>query len=363
MKYFIKTFGCAQNNSDSEKIEGNLIYQGMTAARSINSADLIIVNTCMVREAAENRVYGLVNNLNKKNKIPKIIVTGCMSGIGKNNKKYLEKLQEKLPNVKIEFTEELIKPKKIKRLDNRVGYVTIANGCNNFCSYCIVPYSRGKEVSRSFNEILEECLQLKNGGYEEVVLLGQNVNSYGSDLNEKQLKPIFVMSMGKIRVPSLFPHLLDAVAKMGFKKVSFMSSNPWDFSPELIKVIQNNKNISRTIHLPLQSGSSSVLKRMNRFYTKEEYLDLIKKINKAIPEIKFTTDIIVGFCDETDEEFEDTIDICKKVGFEKAYVAIYSPRVGTYSYKKLTDNISHKIKRQRWNVLEALIYKSRHPLS
>lgn len=361
MKYFIKTFGCAQNTADSEKIEGNLIDQGMTAARSINSADLIIINTCMVREAAENRVYGLVNNLNKKEKIPNIIVTGCMSGIGKNNKKYLTKLQEKLPNVKIEFTDDLIKPKKVKRLDRKVGYVTITNGCNNFCSYCIVPYSRGKEVSRPFQEILKECQQLKDNGYSEVLLLGQNVNSYGSDLHEEKLKPVFVMSMGKVRVPSLFPHLLDAVAKIGFEKVSFMSSNPWDFSPELIEIIKNNKNINRTIHLPLQSGSSSVLRRMNRFYTKEEYLKLTKEIKNAIPEIKITTDIIVGFCGETDGEFADTVEVCKKVNFEKAYVAIYSPRVGTYSYKKLVDDVSHKIKRQRWNVLETLIYKSRHP--
>lgn len=357
MKYFIKTFGCAQNTADSEKIEGNLILKGMAKARSINTADIIVVNTCMVREAAENRVYGLVNNLNKKKKLPQIIITGCMIGIGRNNNKYLEKLTKKLPLAHFEYTENLINPEVIKRNDKNIGYVTIANGCNNFCSYCIVPFSRGREVSRAYQDIIEECKKLKKDGVEEIMLLGQNVNSYGSDIKASGIEPIYVLSMGKNRVPSLFPHLLNEVARLGFKNISFMSSNPWDFSDELIQVIKNNKNISRTIHLPLQSGSSSVLARMNRFYTKKEYLSLVEKIKKQIPTIKFTTDIIVGFCGENESEFEDTIDVCRRVNFEKAYVALYSPRPFTLSYKKLKDTTPHTTKRQRWKILEELINK------
>ena len=357
MKYFIKTFGCAQNTADTEKIEGNLLAQGMKLARSINSADLIVVNTCMVREAAENRVYGLVNNLNKKTKIPKIIITGCMVGIGKTNKKYLERLALKLPNVELEYTENLVKPENINRNDKNIGYVTITNGCNNFCSYCIVPFSRGKEVSRPYQDIIKECKKLAEEKVDEIMLLGQNVNSYGSDLNEKNLKPIYVMSMGKNRVPSLFPHLLNDVAKLGFKSISFMSSNPWDFSDELIEVIKNNPNISRTIHLPLQSGSTAVLRKMNRFYTKEDYLNLITRIKSQIPDIKFTTDIIVGFCGESVGDFKDTVEVCKAVNFDKAYVALYSPRQFTLSYKKFKDDIKYPEKRKRWLVLENLINK------
>lgn len=357
MKYFIKTFGCAQNTADSEKIEGNLISQGMTKARSINSANLIIINTCMVREAAENRVYGLVNNLNKKKIIPKIIVTGCMPGIGKNNKKYLEKLYKKLPNTTLEYTENLIKPEIVQRNNKNIGFVTIANGCNNFCSYCIVPFSRGREISRPYLEIVKECRDLKKKGIDEIMLLGQNVNSYGSDIKVQDLKPVYVLSMGKNRVPSLFPHLLSDVAQLGFDKISFMSSNPWDFSDELIEVIKNNHNISRTIHLPLQSGNSLILKKMNRFYTKGDYLNLILKIKNKIPDVKFTTDIIVGFCGESEVEFQDTVDVCRQVGFEKAYVALYSPRPFTLSYKKYEDTIKYPEKRKRWLILENLINK------
>ena len=190
------------------------------------------------------------------------------------------------------------------------------------------------------------------------MLLGQNVNSYGADLvKSSKLKPVYVKHLGRYRIPTLFPHLLEQIAKMNFKKVYFISSNPWDFSDELIYVIAKNKNITRTIHLPVQSGDDNVLKRMNRWYTRDEYLDLVANLKFKIKNLKLTTDIIVGFCSESDAEFQSTVDLCKQVGFEKAYVSMYSPRFGTAATKVFTDDVPHKTKRERWQILEDLINK------
>ncbi|MBI5122387.1 radical SAM protein [Candidatus Roizmanbacteria bacterium] len=400
MKYYIKTFGCQQNKADSERIARDFKSRGMTVAKNYQEADYIVINTCMIRESAENRVYGLVNNLNKqKNERKfKIIVTGCMVGMAFRDKTglYLKKIREKLPGVD-EFMpiEEVGFDFAPLRTDRLNAWVPISNGCNNFCTFCVVPFTRGREISRPFEDIIKECQELIEKGYKNVTLLGQNVNSYGADLvaseealrdlpagrqerivqslqtyglaeeerHERQklvvLKPVYVKHLGRYRIPTLFPHLLEEVAKIGFEKVDFISSNPWDFSDELIDVIAKNKNITRTIHLPVQSGDDTVLKRMNRWYTAVEYLRLISKIKNQILNIKFTTDIIVGFCGETDEEFRNTVDLCKKVEFSWAFVSVYSQRPMAASTKIFKDDIPHTIKDKRWKILDDLINKPR----
>jgi tRNA-2-methylthio-N6-dimethylallyladenosine synthase len=395
MKYFIKTFGCQQNVADSERVAALFKARGMKKAKNYHDADYIIINTCMVRHSAENRIYGLIENLKElkiKNLKLRIILTGCMVGLAYRDKtgKYLKRLKNILPGVD-EFMpiEEVGFGFLPLRSDKISAWVPISNGCNNFCSYCVVPYTRGREISRPYKDIINECRDLKKKGYKNITLLGQNVNSYGSDLLTKakmpvfcdlggaehrlsgastptelkntassflkNTKPIYVKHLGRYRIPALFPHLLEDVAKMGFDKVDFISSNPWDFSDELIAVIARNKNITRTIHLPVQSGDDNVLKRMNRWYTAKQYLALISKIKKQISKIKFTTDIIVGFSGETDKEFKNTVKLCKKVGFEKAYIAMYSPRPMTIATKKMMDDVPHTIKKQRWQTLEDLI--------
>lgn len=418
MKYFIKTFGCQQNKADSERVSAAFEARGMKPARGYRDADYVVINTCMVRESAENRVYGLVNNLGKlkrkkltlnQNKygsgLPrtdlrsgtgvKIIVTGCMVGLAFRDKtgKYLKRLREIMPEVD-EFMpiEEVGFDNQPVRQDNMNAWVPISNGCNNFCTFCVVPFTRGREISRPYEDIISECLHLKLKGYKNITLLGQNVNSYGADLilGEKNiqvmrdlnktyfeavhptgvhvrnknntaiqqfnnLKPIYVKHLGRYRIPTLFPYLLEEVAKMEFEKVDFISSNPWDFSDELIDVIARNNNITRLIHLPIQSGDNDVLRRMNRWYTSDEYLNLVTNLKFKIKNLKLTTDIIVGFCGETEEEFNNTVDLCKKVSFEKAYISIYSPRPETYASKTWEDDVSHAVKKRRWQILEKLI--------
>ncbi|MCX7956014.1 MAG: radical SAM protein [Patescibacteria group bacterium] len=400
LKYYIKTFGCQQNKADSERIASYFQARGMKPAKGYKDANYIVINTCMVRQSAEDRVYGLIRNLGKlKKESPKktikIIITGCMIGVAFRDKtgKILSKLRERMPEVD-EFMpiEEVGFDNEPIRIDKIHAWIPISNGCNNFCTFCVVPFTRGREISRPFEDIINEAIDLKNKGYQEVTLLGQNVNSYGADLilgekniqvmrdlpeiyfkneknikknnkkinyliNEKKIKPIYVKHLGRYRIPTLFPYLLEEIAKLKFKKVDFISSNPWDFSDELIEVIAKYQNITRTIHLPVQSGDNNVLKRMNRWYTAEEYLNLISKMRKKILNIKFTTDIIVGFCGETDEEFENTVKLCKKVDFKKAYIAMYSPRPMTAATKVMKDNIPYEIKKKRWQILEDLINK------
>jgi len=369
MRYFIKTFGCQQNIADSERIKGAFEKRGMKESKTYQKADHIIINTCMIRESAENRIYGLINNLAKlkaRNKNLKIIVTGCIVGMAYKDKtgKYLKRLKIKLPVVD-EFMpiEEVGFDTPPLRGSSDTALIPISSGCNNYCTYCVVPYTRGKEISRPYAEIIQECQDIRQKGYKNVMLIGQNVNSYGSDLvllngkKASRLKPVYVKHLGRYRIPTLFPHLLNSVAAMGFDRVEFISSNPWDFSDELIEVISKNNNISRTIHLPIQSGDTNVLKRMNRWYTSDEYIKLVKKLKSLIPNVKITTDIIVGFCGETEEEFENTVKLCRKVEFEKAYIAQYSSRPMTTATKKLIDDIPHVVKEKRWSILENLINK------
>ncbi|OGK72158.1 hypothetical protein A2313_04325 [Candidatus Roizmanbacteria bacterium RIFOXYB2_FULL_41_10] len=371
MKYFIKTFGCSQNNANSERIASSFKARGYRKARSYKSADVIVINTCMIRKAAENRVYGLINNLSKlKEQKPslKIIVTGCMVGMAYRDStgKYLLRLKKIMPAVD-EFMpiDEVGFNHQPVRMDKKTALVPISNGCNNFCTYCVVPFTRGREISRPFQEIIDECQKLKKQGYSEVLLLGQNVNSYGADLVTKghsipEMEPVYVKHLGRLRLPTLFPHLLEAVAKFGFKKVDFISSNPWDFSDELIKVIAKYPNITRTLHLPVQSGDNIILKRMNRWYTTAQYLKLVKKIKKAVPKVQFTTDIIVGFCGETDQQYHNTEKLCQQVNFQKAYIAMYSQRPFTAATKVLKDDVPFPVKKRRWMKLDTLVNKYVH---
>lgn len=405
MKYIVKTFGCQQNHADSERVEAAFRARGITKATSYQDANYVIINTCMVRESAENRVYGLVNNLSlmkkekeKKNEYFKIIVTGCMVGIAFRDKsgKFLAKIRKAIPGAD-EFLpiEEIGFDLEPVRQQETHAWVPISNGCNNFCTFCVVPFTRGREISRPFHDILSECESLIKRGYTSISLLGQNVNSYGADLligedniqnarditqidktyfsskkiitqprvkiefklNGKLIEPIYVKHLGRYRIPTLFPYLLEAVAKMGFEKVDFYSSNPWDFSDELINVIAQNNNISRNIHIPVQSGDTEVLKRMNRWYTHEDYLRLSEKLKKNIPDVQISTDIIVGFPGETHKEFESTVKLAKEVGFTKAYIAMYSQRPLTAATKVMDDNVPHTEKKKRWEILEEMINK------
>lgn len=414
--YFIQTFGCAQNVSDSERIAADLSARGMTLAKNINTAHHVIINTCMIREMAENRVYGAVHNLTKKKLktgLPqKIVVTGCMVGIAVRDRsgKFLRLIKKRMPHVD-EFLpiEEVGFDHAPVRTDSQNAWVPISNGCNNFCTFCVVPFTRGREISRPYEEILHECYQLAKQGYKKITLLGMNVNSYGADLvagaeniqvlrdidkkyfgskrnpppgnasthpggdrdglprgelrgykllNGRIIKPVFVKHLNRLRIPTLFPYLLFDICKIpGIEVVDFISSNPWDFSDELIEVIGKNQKITRNIHLPVQSGSTSVLKRMNRWYTRDDYLKLAKKLKSKIKDIQLSTDIIVGFCGETEKEFAETVDLAKTVGFYKAYVAMYSDRPMTAAHKAFKDEVPHEEKKKRWQILEDLINK------
>jgi tRNA-2-methylthio-N6-dimethylallyladenosine synthase len=368
--YFIHTFGCQQNVADSERIAAYCEAAGMTKVSSIEEANYVVITTCMIRESAENRVYGMVNNLiplkEKKQKNGEeftIVITGCMTGMAHRDKtgKMMSELKRRMP-----AADQFIPLEEIGfelaplRQDSLTALIPISNGCNNFCTYCVVPFTRGREVSRPFENIVQETKDAFAKGFKKVLLLGQNVNSYGSDIvlegkKQQDLKPVYVKHLGKHRIPTLFPHLLAAVAQVGFDEVNFISSNPWDFSDELIDTIAKHKNITRTFHLAVQSGDDAVLKRMNRWYTAKEYIDLIGRIKKKIPEAHITTDIIVGFCGETDEEFQNTVQLCETIAFDRAFISIYSNRRGTHAYKYMPDDIPHVIKDKRWKLLDKLV--------
>lgn len=375
-KYFIKTFGCQQNTADSERLESFYQSRGLTPAETLETADVLILNTCVVRDRAEEKVYGMIKSLRArfKEKAPRIIVTGCLIGAAAREPsgKMMKRLVKRLPDVEFLPMEEVGFEYAPERTQGKMASIVISNGCNNFCAFCIVPFSRGRERSRPFEEILAEVKKAVAEGYTEVMLLGQNVNSYGADfLAEKikegeeyvlpdgtKVKPVMVKHLNRHRIPTLFPHLLECVAQIpGLTKVSFLSSNPWDFSDELIDVIARNENIDRLLHLPVQAGSNAVLKRMNRWYTREEYLALIDKISARIPEARFMTDIIVGFPGETEEDFAQTVDLVKQVDFEKTFIAWYSPRPGTEATKNLKDDVPIIEKKRRFKELDKVAFK------
>lgn len=342
--YFIYTFGCQMNKADSERIAGDYQARGFKAAKTYKEADEIVVNTCSVRKSAEDRVIGLLLNL-EKNKKGKIILTGCMIHYGQPKLlEMLPQVDEILPINEVGFNSPSIRRDKIN------AWVPISNGCNSFCSYCIVPYSRGREKSRPEKDILDEIHQLIDKGYTEITLLGQNVNSYG-------LEKVGI-GLRKNRPESGIPpfvRLLQQVCDFkSIKKVRFMTSNPWDFSDALINCIAKNNKIDRFVHLPVQSGSNRILKLMNRGYTWQDYLKLVKKLKTKVKNLTLGTDIIVGFPGETEKDFEDTVNLAKKVNWQVAFVARYSPRPGTVA-AKMKDDVSAAEKKRRWQILENLI--------
>ncbi|MBP9698083.1 MAG: MiaB/RimO family radical SAM methylthiotransferase [Candidatus Moranbacteria bacterium] len=376
-KFFIKTFGCQQNVADSERIESFYRSRGFLPAEKQEEADVLILNTCVIRDKAEERVYGLVRSLKEQlgDASPRIVITGCLVGAAAREPsgKMMKRLTGRLPDAEFLPLEEVGFEHVPVRAKGKSASIVISNGCNNYCAFCIVPFSRGKERSRSFADILAEAQDIAREGYEEVVLLGQNVNSYGADfLQEKikegeeyelpdgrKVKPVMVKHLNRHRIPTLFPYLLESIAEIPqFKKVSFISSNPWDFSDELIDVMARYQNIDRVLHLPVQSGSDAVLKRMNRWYTRAEYLELIDRIRAKVSGITFTTDIIVGFPGETRRDFEDSIDLVKRVDFAKTFIAWFSPRPGTAAAKG-ADDISIEEKQRRFHELDAVAFKGK----
>ncbi|SFA76144.1 tRNA-2-methylthio-N6-dimethylallyladenosine synthase [Acetitomaculum ruminis DSM 5522] len=364
----IKTFGCQMNARDSEKLTGILEAVGyeILDSKKENEADFVIYNTCTVRENANLKVYGRLGKMshNKKhNPKLKIALCGCMMQepdvVEKIRKDYgfvdlvfgthnIYKFPELLYNsFKAESTvidiwkdtDKIVEDLPVERKFPFKSGINIMFGCNNFCSYCIVPYVRGRERSRQVNEIIKEIENLANDGVVEIMLLGQNVNSYGNDFEEK--------------IP--FSELLKEVEKVDkIKRIRFMTPHPKDLSDDLIEVIKNSKKICHHIHLPLQSGSSRILKAMNRHYTKEDYLLLVEKIRKEIPDASITTDIIVGFPGETEEDFLETMDVVKKVSFDSAFTFIYSKRTGTRA-AKMPDQVPEDIVHDRFDRLLALV--------
>lgn len=357
MKYFIKTFGCQMNEADSEKIAAVLRHQGDKMAKRIDETDVVIINTCSVRQTAEDRVFGLINNLiKKKKKRQKIILTGCMLYHP------LAWLKKKLPQVdEFKKTEEFIRNLRFAPPQSKTktrALVPIMEGCDHFCSYCVVPYARGREKSRPIEEIICEVEELVKRDYKEITLLGQNVNSYGKDFPPKEKNRLLDMynKLVYYTPPTIFALLLRRLHQIeGIEKFSFITSNPWDLTSDIIEAMKLPK-IDRYLHLPVQSGDEETLRRMNRPCTAQDYLNLVKKIRQNIPDIKIGTDIIVGFPGETKEQFQNTVRLCQKVGFEKAYIARYSPRPGTMAYK-LKDDIPPEEKKKRWRTLEHLINK------
>ena len=370
LKYLILTMGCQLNENDSEKLSGMIESMGYTKTDKLEDSDLVVFNTCCVRENAEDRLFGKLGEVKKvKEKRGTIIaIGGCMM----QEKHIVEKLRQSYPffdivfgthtlhkfaedlytkiieNKRIEdildIDGEIIEGLPIRRNDNIKASVTIMNGCNNFCSFCIVPYVRGRERSRNPEDILDEVRELAGQGYKEITLLGQNVNSYlrsGKKDFESNIKS--------------FAELLRAVNEIeGIERIRFVSPHPKDFTDDVIEAIRDCEKVSKIVHLPLQSGSTAILKKMNRKYTKEQFLDLVEKMQKMIPGVVFSTDIIVGFPGETEEDFEDTLDVVRKVNFEQVFMFIYSRRVGTPG-DRMENQVPEETKHQRFDRLKELV--------
>lgn len=383
-KYYILTMGCQLNENDSEKIAGMLEEAGYIKTDKIEESDIIIFNTCCVRENAEERLFGKLGEAKKYKEENGTIIAigGCMM----QEKHITQKIKESYKFVDIVFGTHTLENfpkdlyyalkenKKIEdildidgvvyegvpvhREDKIKASITIMNGCNNFCTYCIVPYVRGRERSRNPQDIINEAENLAKQGYKEITLLGQNVNSYlvyqkqkGEDVNYK------VVVNGQEMQVNSFATLLIALDEIkGIERIRFVSPHPKDFTDDVIDAIKNSKHVCKLIHLPLQSGSTKVLKEMNRKYTKEEYLNLAKRIKEKITDVTFSTDIIVGFPGETEEDFEDTLDVVKKVNFEQVFMFIYSKRVGTVA-DKMENQIPEDIKHKRFDRLKELVEK------
>ena len=362
LTFCVVTFGCQMNARDSEKLVGILEQIGYIEESDEEKADFVIYNTCTVRENANQRVYGRLGQLGrikKKNPHMMIALCGCMMQepevveklkksyrfvdliFGTHNiYKFAELLETRMESGRMVIdiwkdTDKIVEDLPVERKYPFKSGVNIMFGCNNFCSYCIVPYVRGRERSRNPKDIIREIERLVADGVVEVMLLGQNVNSYGKNLEE----------------PMTFAQLLQEVEKIqGLKRIRFMTSHPKDLSDELIEVMKNSKKICRHIHLPLQSGSSRILKLMNRRYDKERYLELVRKIREAMPDISLTTDIIVGFPGETEEDFLETMDVVEKVRYDSAFTFIYSKRTGTPA-AVMEDQVPEEVVKDRFDRL------------
>lgn len=358
---YVRSFGCQLNVSDGEKIKGLLKKSGYNFTEDEKKADIIILNTCAVRESAEDRVFGIIGSMKKlKEEKPSLIigVSGCMTA----QEHIAEKIKKSYPQVDFvmgtsainslpSLLLECLKGKKFSadtreyddlsehteqvRESTFKASVPVMFGCNNFCTYCIVPYVRGRERSRRPEDIISEVKQLVSDGYREIMLLGQNVNSYGKDLENKMSFPALLRELNKID---------------GNFIIRFMSSHPKDASHELIDTIFECEKVAKHLHLPVQSGSNSVLDRMNRRYTVEQYLETVSYIRKKDPDFSITTDLIVGFPNETDEEFKSTLDLIRKVKYDNIYSFIYSRRTGTKA-SEMTDTIPEEVKSRRMREL------------
>ena len=362
-KYLILTYGCQMNEHDSEYISGIMEDIGYTKTENMEEANVIIVNTCAIRENAHNKAEGMLGRIKhlKETKEDIIVIfCGCMAQEEKlvnkvkdykwidiicgthNYHKIPEYLMERLNNNRIcevySIEGNVIENIPVKRDSKYTAWVNIQYGCDKFCTYCIVPYTRGKQRSRKSEDIIDEVRELYNNGYQEVTLLGQNVNAYGKDFDNNYD----------------FADLLGEVSQTGIPRIRFVTSHPWDFTDKMLDVISTCDNIMPYIHLPLQSGSDRILKLMGRKYTIEEYLTLVNKIRNKIPNVSITTDIIVGFPGETNEDFEKTLDIVNKVKYDLAYTFIFSPREGTPA-AKMEDNTSQEEKKTRLARLNELI--------
>ena len=367
LTYSVKTYGCQMNEHDSENIKAILEAMSFTENDDYEKADLVILNTCAIRENAHNKVFGLLGRLKHlKEERPSLMVgfCGCMaqeeSVINEISEKYkwidivfgthnihelpkvlAKSIKGKMQDIEVYSIEgNIIEHLPVKRDSKYKAWVNIMYGCDKFCTYCIVPYTRGKQRSRKKEDILAEVENLVEKGYQEVTLLGQNVNAYGKDLYDD-----YDMAS-----------LLEDVAKTNIKRIRFVTSHPWDFNQKMIDIIAKYDNIMPYIHLPLQSGSNRILKLMGRRYTKESYLELFDALKAKIPNVSITTDIIVGFPNETLEDFKETLDVVNYCKYDLAYTFIFSPRVGTPA-AKMEDNVSLEEKERRLQELNGLINK------
>ena len=363
-KYFLKTYGCQMNVHDSEEIAYILESVGMTKTDTIEGADVVVLNTCAIRENAHDKLYGFLGRCKHEKEVNNhdliICICGCMpqeesvaNDLIKNHPyvdivfgthnihELTDMLLNKVDNQNIKVYSmqgEVFENVKYKRDSNIKAWVDIQYGCDKFCTYCIVPYTRGKQRSRYSNEIIKEVECLKEAGYKEVTLLGQNVNAYGKDIDDLS-----------------FAELLAKVSDTGIDRIRFVTSHPWDFTDDMIDIISSRDNIMPYIHLPLQSGSDKILKLMGRRYTKEEYITLYNNIKTAMPECSITTDIIVGFPGETEEDFNETLDVVNTCKYDSAFTFIYSPREGTPAAKM--EQLDKKICEERLYKLNELVNK------
>lgn len=363
LKYFIKTYGCQMNVHESEKLAGMLISLGYTETDEMENADIIVFNTCCIRDGCEQKVFGNLGNLKRlKKQNPRLItaICGCLTQaegrkdiiktrfpyvnivFGTHNlnefKNYILAYNKSHENIYEvwDSEREINEDVEMFRTSNNNAWVNIMYGCNNFCSYCIVPYVRGRERSRNIEDIVEEVKGLINDGYKYITLLGQNVNSYGNDLSDPNVN---------------FANLLETLSKLdGDFKIRFMTSHPKDLTDEVIDTIANNRKLAKYIHLPVQSGSDRILKLMNRKYTIEHYMALIEKIRAKMPTCYISTDIIVGFPSETEEDFMDTFNLIKNARYDGVFAFMYSPRTGTVA-EKMDNQIDEKVKNERVNRL------------